>query len=35
MYIDKDKEIITTTFTTLSFTLLPSSGKYKWCEVLK
>ena len=30
-YIEKNKDIITTEFTTSRFTLLQSSGKYEWC----
>ena len=34
IYIDTNKEIITTELTTLGLTLLLSSGKYEWCTVL-
>ena len=34
IYFDKDKEIITTEFTTYRFALLRSSGKYEWYTVL-
>ena len=31
--MDKGKEVVTTEFTTSSFTLLRSSGKYEWCTI--
>ena len=34
MYSNKDKEIISTEFTSSSFTLLRSSAKYEWFAIL-